>query len=437
MLRRIVQDVETGKPKLRQRGYVYQKGKKKGDEWNPTERTYGRYRIDIPGVHRQKEVRIALGYCHDELDAMLKLQQEMTDAGVRALEKVRECISSTASFREQAAWWVAEMSAGRIVNAKKRELIDPNTINAYQNAVAYLNDQVGNLPLASIDNPQAKTLISKMKSECRADGQRRFSDKTIFEYFRVLRRVIASVLDENFNSVHHRSWNLAAIGLPRVNPKKQRRPTLTAKEVTTLLSKAEGQYQMFYFFCLVTGMRVSEAVAVEIDKHVESDCSIIYVRQQREKREDCVKSHLKTESGCRDVDIHPDAAAILRNFISSRKSGFLFQSANGTMFDPRNIARDSLEDILQEMGRGEAGTLFNVFRRFREVVLQRSDARQILIDYWMGHSNASMGDRYGRQLVEDIEYRQEQVKKVGLGFELPPRLFGLRGLQIVENIAAA
>jgi hypothetical protein len=102
-----------------------------------------------------------------------------------------------------------------------------------------------------------------------------------------------------------------------------------------------------------------------------------------------------------------------------------------------NIARDSLEDILQEMGRGEAGTLFNVFRRFREVVLQRSDARQILIDYWMGHSNASMGDRYGRQLVEDIEYRQEQVKKVGLGFELPPRLFGLRGLQIVENIAAA
>ena len=101
-----------------------------------------------------------------------------------------------------------------------------------------------------------------------------------------------------------------------------------------------------------------------------------------------------------------------------------------------HIARDSLEDILQEMGRGEAGTLFNVFRRFREVVLQRSDARQILIDYWMGHSNASMGDRYGRQLVEDIEYRQ-QVKKVGLGFELPPCLFGLRGLQIVENVAAA
>ena len=38
---------------------------------------------------------------------------------------------------------------------------------------------------------------------------------------------------------------------------------------------------------------------------------------------------------------------------------------------------------------------------------------------------------------EDVEYRQEQVKKVGLGFELPPSLLGLRGLQIVEGTFAA
>jgi len=107
----------------------------------------------------------------------------------------------------------------------------------------------------------------------------------------------------------------------------------------------------------------------------------------------------------------------------------------------RTPLTDSLSQRIQlqipvSLAHHHIGVL-NVFRRFREVVLQRSDARQILIDYWMGHSNASMGDRYGRQLVEDIEYRQEQVKKVWLGFERPPRLFGLRGLQIVENVAAA
>jgi len=99
------------------------------------------------------------------------------------------------------------------------------------------------------------------------------------------------------------------------------------------------------------------------------------------------------ESGCRDVDIHPDAAVILRNFIGDRKSGFLFQTSNGTMFAPGCIARDSLDPILQEMGRAQMGTRFNIFRRFREAVLQRSDARHLLIDFWMGHSNAIVADR--------------------------------------------
>ena len=437
MSRRIVQDTESGKPALRQRGHVYQKGKKKGDAWNPHERAYGRFRIDVPGEHEQKEIRVALGYCRDELDAMLKLRDEMNQAGALDLNKVRECLAPAVTFRAQAKWWISEMTAGRIINAKKRELIDPNTIAAYHTAVAYLNQQVGDMLLASIDNPQAKTLIAKMLSERAEDGERRFSDKSVVEYFRVLRKVIASELDEKFNPVHLRQWNLAAICLPRVNPKKQRRPTFTAKEMTTLLSKAEGQFVVLYFFCAVTGMRVSEAIAIEIDKHIELDCSIIYVRQQREKHVNRVKKHLKTESGCRDVDLHPDAAAILRNYIGIRTSGFLFQTPRGSMFDPNNIVRESFGSILKEMGRDEAGTRFNAFRRFREAVLQRSEARQILIDYWMGHVSSSMGDRYGKQLVEDVEYRQQQVTKVGLGFELPPSLLGLRsGLRIAATVAA-
>jgi len=47
-----------------------------------------------------------------------------------------------------------------------------------------------------------------------------------------------------------------------------------------------------------------------------------------------------------------------------------------------------------------------------------------------------MGDRYGRQLVEDTDYRQDQIKNVGLGFELPESLFGLHGLQILDATAA-
>jgi len=194
---------------------------------------------------------------------------------------------------------------------------------------------------------------------------------------------------------------------------------------------------MVYFICAVTGMRVSEVVAIEIGKHISGDCSVIRVAQQREKHTNRTKGNLKTDAGEREVDLHPDAAKILRNYIGNRTEGFLFHTSNATMYDPNNIDRDSLNSILREMGKYKPGARFNIFRRFRESVLQRSEVRQILIDYWMGHSNASMGDRYGKQLVEDLEYRQEQVKKVGLGFELPPSLLGLRGLQIVEATVAA
>jgi hypothetical protein len=83
---------------------------------------------------------------------------------------------------------------------------------------------------------------------------------------------------------------------------------------------------------------------------------------------------------------------------------------------------------------------FHASRCFREAVLQKSEARQLLIDYWMGHENNDMSTRYGKQLLEDVKYRKEWVEKVGLGFDLPtsePALFGLCGLQNDENVVAA
>lgn len=62
---------------------------------------------------------------------------------------------------------------------------------------------------------------------------------------------------------------------------------------------------------------------------------------------------------------------------------------------------------------------FHAFRRLRLATLQRSEVRQILIDHWMGHENGDMSSRYGKQLTEDVEFRQQWAEKVGLAFELP------------------
>jgi len=108
---------------------------------------------------------------------------------------------------------------------------------------------------------------------------------------------------------------------------------------------------------------------------------------------------------------------MMGKYIGDRKEGFLFQTQNGKMLSPETLFRDGFKTIFKKMGR--TGVRFHAFRRFRESVLLASDARQLLVDYWMGHENPEMSTRYGKQLLEDVKYRKQWAEKVGLGFELP------------------
>jgi integrase len=425
MSRRIIVSAGTTEPEIRQRGYVYQKGRRKSDPWLPTQRAYGFFRMDVPGQTKQTEVRIPLGFCRDRMIAMLKLHEAMQEAGVLDAQKIRERITPLATFEAQAAWWLAEIKAGRIVNSKTRKAIRTNTIDAYSTAIAYLNGVIGNKPLASLDNPEARELVCRMKAE-KLGGELRFDDKTIVEFFRVFRRVIASARDERLREVYPREWDLAYIGLPKVNKREQHRPTFTPKEVSFIVANAWRRvYKVLFALLAGSGLRIGELLALEIGKHISADCSVVRIHQQRD-RWGRIQPTPKTEAGFRDVDLHPSLADMLRSYIGERESGFLFESKNGTMFWPGTIFRDGLKPILKKMGRNRVR--FHAFRRFREATLQRSEVRQILIDYWMGHENADMSSRYGKQLTEDAEFRHQWAEKVGLGFELPQASESFSGL---------
>ena len=72
------------------------------------------------------------------------------------VEKVRERITAVTTFESQAAWWLGEIKAGRIVNKKTRKPIRPNTIDAYSTAVAYLNGVVRDKPSPRLTTPKRK-----------------------------------------------------------------------------------------------------------------------------------------------------------------------------------------------------------------------------------------------------------------------------------------
>jgi len=418
MSRRIIVSSENTEPEIRQRGYVYQKGRKKSDPWIPDKRAYGFYRIDMPGQTKQKEIRLPLGFCRDRRSAELKLHQHMQKKGVLDPEKIRERITPATTFRQQSEWMIGEMEAGHIVNKKTREPIGERTIDYYSKAIAYLNGFVGDEPLAGLDNPEARDLVAKMKSETEPDGSRRFgeSGKTIVEYFKTFQKVVGSATDERGNQLHPRTWNLVFIGLPKVNKRKQHCPTLTPGEITHIVANAKGKYRVVAALSAGSSTRISELLALRVEKHISGDRSTLFVRQQRRKRGGGVTDALKTPAADRDIDLHSSLAKMVDEYIGERKEGFLFETANGKMLSPESLFRDGFKTIFKRMGR--AGVRFHAFRRFRESVLLGSDARQLLIDYWMGHENPEMSTRYGKQLLEDVQYRKQWTEKVGLGFEL-------------------
>jgi integrase len=349
------------------------------------------------------------------MSAVLKLHQVMQDAGALDMEKIRERITPVTTFESQAAWWLAEIKEGRIVNSKTRKLIRTNTTDYYSTSVAYLNEVVGNRPLASLDNPEARELVSKMKTELKGN-ERRFSDKTIVEFFKVFARVIASARDDKLKRVYPREWDLVYIGLPKVSKREQHRPTFTAKEIVHIIQSCKRAiYRVAVVLLVATGVRIAELLALEVGKHISPDCKVVSIRQQRSRKGDIVPTP-KTDAGYRDVDVHPLVAKMLREYIGNRKSGFLFETEAGNMLWPSTLYRDGLKTILKGMDRGKVR--FHAFRRYRQAVLEKSDVRQLLIDYWMAHDNSDMSARYAKQLTEDVEYRQGWAEKVGLGFKL-------------------
>jgi hypothetical protein len=72
----------------------------------------------------------------------------------------------------------------------------------------------------------------------------------------------------------------------------------------------------------------------------------MFIRQQRSEKGTIVP-YTQTDAGKRDIDLHHLLAALVRWFIGTRTSGFLFETSNGAMFSPLNIAHERLRPILR------------------------------------------------------------------------------------------
>jgi hypothetical protein len=170
------------------------------------------------------------------------------------------------------------------------------------------------------------------------------------------------------------------------------------------------------------GLRIGEALGLEIDKHISPDFLTISIEQ---KARHCqIEERLKTAAALRKIDLHPTIAGLLKEFVGERRTGFLFRTRNGKPLGSSNILRRHLDPALKQMkyinsftGTHKAGN--HAFRRFRNTYLRNhTECPQGLQQYWMGHAGENMTDLY-EKIKEDVAFRRKWAEKCGFGFELP------------------
>jgi integrase len=370
---------------------------------------YARFWLDVPG--QQSRAYKCVRICPvsgpgslNKFEQKRRLKEIIAEFGANSEATLREAeaVNLGTTFQQQSERWL------KSVQTRKRNPIKPRTASTWASYLFYLNRQIGEMPLSSVNNLTVKdSVIAKMAAELK-DGGPRFSPKSITNYVQIVKMVVASAVNEKGEEIYPVKWNHDFMDLPVIEG--QNKPSFTAEEINTILSESEGQDQLLYALLAGTGLRIGEAFALQIQ---DIRGEVIHVRH----------SHWngrlyspKTKNAIREIDLPSSLAEALHDHIAGRPGGFVFETSAGTPLHQSNVLRRSLHPILEKIGRETCG--FHAFRRFRVTHLRKNRVPEDLIQFWIGHANKSITDGYSK-MKEDVEFRRFTAEQAGLGFHMP------------------
>jgi len=383
-----------------QKGYVFQKGRKRSDAWLPKEYAYVQYWRDVPGQAAPKRRKICLGICRTRTIAERAAAEKLEKLGINSAQTFIET-TSTITFKQQGEIWLKYLSN------RKRNPLEQTTIDTRRYALdKWIYHFFEGHLLADVTNRAMKEFVEHIS---------KLAPATIRDYAYIVKGVVASAINEDGEELFPRTWNEEYIDAPMIG--RQNQPTTDKEGMEAILKEAAGQYRVLYALLAGCGpLRAGEALGLEIGKHISGDCRTLHILQKAKRGE--IQPYLKTQSGERDVDLCSSLAAMLKDFIGTRTSGLLFSTSTYAQLLQSNTLQDSLHPILKKLEHVKGG--FNIFRRYRITHLKKSDCPGALEHFWSGHAQTHVSERYTK-LWQDRDYRLEWAEKIGMGFELPKK----------------
>ena len=364
-----------------------------------------RFRLDQQGTEKRKQMSlkvapVSMRLSRPELERRAK--EIVQKAGANSEERFNQVVLGEATFLQQSKAYLQ-----KAVSRNRKPLRDTVSIEGAMNKWIY--PAIGELPLALVDNLTVKPLVEKM---C-AGG---LKPRTVNKYVEYIKQVVKSLKAPNGEPVHKKIWDAETMDRPVVEYSEQKRPSLKAEAISELVTGSSGQEQALYVLLASTGVRISEALALET-RHFINGGRTFKVEQQVMKNCPRIVKYLKTNAAKREIDLHPDVAEFLRRYRAG-KSGLLFHTERGTPHLFHNLENRWLTPRLVKMGLDEEGMGWHSFKRFRKTWLRGARCLEDLNNFWMAHKPQTMSELYSH-LHEELQMRLEEAERVGYGFDLP------------------
>jgi integrase len=214
---------------------------------------------------------------------------------------------------------------------------------------------------------------------------RELSDATVRNIMAPLRACLATAVRE---------------GLIRSNPARDvdlpHRPTaedsedeevraMSQDQLAALLPLFTGRWRLFFWFLAATGLRISEAVALQW-RHLTLDTSTPHVKVRRA----LVKGRMgppKSRYGRREVPIDRALALALRERHDASEwpedEGLVFPASNGSPLMQANVFRRVLQPAREEACLPWVG--FHAFRHTCASMLFAEGRNAVQVQRWLGH----------------------------------------------------
>ena len=367
------------------------------------EKYIGRYWADVPGSRKRVRKAVEIGNIHEMTwsEAKRWLANYIEEQGVNSAAHLARSQSSAVTLGDAAELWRQR----QLIACGKASSQSSMSCELRRHVLPLLND----IPLEEVnDYGLIREAIATWRDQEREDGEVGYSYKYIKNLFGDIRAVYNFYRDETAQRGKPRigEWFVKWQRVAPPAPIEVEQPHFSAAVTAAIVIKAKHQmYRALFALAGVSAMRSGELFGLHVEdiREQSNGTGVVCVRRSVfDGRENTTKSNK-----IRYVPIDASVIAEIRKHLAGRRTGYAFQTRNGTPLRLSNVLEDFLHPILDELGVPRTG--MHAFRRGRISEWVYSGVSRQVIRDWAGHGSDKLIDLYTKKIWE---YHSPEISKV-------------------------